>query len=89
MNLYPGADAGGPLAPPDWSMEVGSEVNGQTVCYTVDLHRAGIRVCRLALTGGARTGEEVHRLLATKARLWIYDYLSRPHTGTTEFGPLV
>jgi hypothetical protein len=85
MNLYPSGD--GPLAPADWTMIVGLEGTGESASYFADIHRAGNHVCRLVITR-ARSEEEARRLLAGKARLWIDEYLSRPHTGTTEFGSL-
>lgn len=89
MNLDPfSSDAGGPLAPADWTMTIVVEGIGEAVYYCADLHRAGDRVCRLALTGGAKSEQEARSLLVVKARLWIADYLSRPHTGTTGFGPM-
>jgi hypothetical protein len=37
---------------------------------------------------GVKSEDEARRLLAVKARHWIDDYLSRPHSGTTAFDPL-
>jgi hypothetical protein len=89
MNLDPfGSNAGGPLAPADWTMTLSVEQTGEVLFYYADLHRAGARICRLVLTGGVRSEQEVRRLLVLKARLWIADYLSRPHTGTTVYSPL-
>lgn len=52
MNLHPtGTDPGGPLAPADWTMSIGSEEQGETVHYFADGHPDGVRICRLALTG--------------------------------------
>lgn len=88
MKLYPAANhPGGPLAPADWTMTIDSESRGETIYFFADVHRDGAPVCRLAITG-AFSEEEAHRRLAVKARLWINDYLSRPHSGTTEFGTL-
>lgn len=53
--------------------------------YFADIQRAGAPVCRLTITG-TWPQEEAHRLLAVKARLWIDEYLSRPHSGATDFG---
>lgn len=90
MNIYPGGDAdpGGPLAPAEWSMAVHLEGTGEASYFVGDLERAGQHICRLVLLGGAYTKEEARRKLAVKARVWIADYLSRPHSGTTEFGSL-
>ena len=89
MNLHPtGTDPEGPLAPADWTMTIGSEEQGETVHYFADVYRDGARICRLALTGIAASEQEAHSRLAVNARLWIADYLSRPHSGNTEFGAL-
>ena len=81
MNLYPqhlGADPGGPRAPADWTMTVGSEGMGGAAYYFADVHRVGVRVCRLVLAGRASESEqEARRLLVIKARLWIAEYLGR------------
>ncbi|MCJ9674760.1 hypothetical protein [Neorhizobium sp. SHOUNA12B] len=88
MNLYPsGDDPGGPLAPADWTMAVSQEGPGEMPTYFADIQRGGDPVCRLTITG-AWPEEEAYRLLAVKARLWIDEYLSRPHSGATNFGTL-
>lgn len=88
MNLYAPADhPGGPLAPADWTMTVGLGGTGEGAFYYADIDRAGTFVCRLVVTG-ERSEQEARRILAVKARLWIDDYLSRAHTGTTAFGSL-
>jgi hypothetical protein len=88
MNLYPsGEDPGGPLAPSDWTMAVSQEGLGEVPTFFADIQRAGGLLCRLTITG-AWSEEEAHRLLALKARLWIHEYLSRPHSGVTDFGTL-
>lgn len=88
MNLSPfGEELGGPLAPADWTMSVGLEGDGESALYFADIQRSGNHVCRLAIVG-AKSQEEAHRLLAVKARLWIAEYLSRPHTGITEMSSL-
>ena len=84
MNIYEnngGGDPGGPLAPAEWTMSVRLEGVGDGAYYIADLRR-------LAMIGGTYTKEEARRALALKARLWIADYLTRPHSGSTEFGPL-
>ena len=88
MKLYPAVnDQGGPLAPADWTMSIDSEKRGEASYFFADINRDGAPVCRLAITG-AFSKEEAQRRLAVKARIWINDYLSRPHSGTTEFGTL-
>ena len=89
MNLHPTVnDPGGPPAPADWTMKLGSEKVGAAIHYFGDVRRDGAQVCRLSIIG-AESEQEAHRRLALKARLWIDDYLSRPHSGSTEFGSLV
>lgn len=89
MNLYPTAsDPEVPLAPSDWTMTISSEDHGEMVHYYADVQRDGAQICRIGYSGPAASEHEVQRRLATKARLWIDDYLSRPHSGSTEFGSL-
>ena len=88
MKLYPAvSDPGEPLAPADWTISINSEIRGEASYFFADVNRDGAPVCRLAITG-AFSKEEAQRRLAVKARIWINDYLSRPHSGTTEFGTL-
>jgi hypothetical protein len=68
-------------------MTLGSETVGAAMHYFGDVHRNGAQVCRLSIIG-AKSEEEAHRRLALKARLWIDDYLSRAHSGSTGFGEL-
>ena len=89
MNLHPSVDdPGGPLAPSDWTMTLGFDMVGQTAHYVGDVYRDGRHVCRLSVIGAASKAE-AHRRLALKARLWIADYLRRPHSGNAEFGTLM
>ena len=88
MNLYPPDETvSGPLAPADWTMVVGLEGQGDGAFYFADIQRARKNVCRLVVAG-MKSEDEARRLLAVKARHWIDDYLSRPHSGTTAPGPL-
>ncbi|QGW80828.1 hypothetical protein [Variovorax paradoxus] len=88
MNLYPPDETvSGPLAPADWTMAVGLEGQGDGAFYFADIQRARKNVCRLVVAG-VKSEDEARRLLAVKARHWIDDYLSRPHSGTTAFDPL-
>jgi hypothetical protein len=87
MNIYPDQNIGGPPAPADWTMSVGLDGFGESAAYFADVHREGRKVCRL-IVAGAKSEVEARRLLAVKARVWIHEYLSRPHSGTTEFGSL-
>lgn len=88
MNFSPAInDSDGPVAPADWTMNIDSEKRGESVYFFADVRRGNVPVCRLAITGVA-SEQEARRRLAVKARLWIEDYLSRPHSGTSEFGTL-
>jgi len=87
MNIYPDLSIGGPPAPADWTMLVGQETLGEQAAYYADVQREGQRVCRLIIIG-PRSEDEARALLAVKARVWIADYLSRPHSGATQFGTL-
>jgi len=88
MNIYPQQpDPGGPHAPADWTMSIDAEKGGEAVHYFADLSQAGKHVCRLALSGPAKSEEEARRLLAVKARIWIDDYLSRSPGEGAESGP--
>ena len=85
MNIYPDQGIGGPPAPEDWTMSVGLDELGESAAYYADVRRTGRSVCRL-IVAGPTSEDEAHRLLAVKARLWINEYLSRPHSGITGFG---
>lgn len=69
-------------------MNVATEGRGDAAFFYADLYRDGTKVCRIALTGGSMSEEAARRLLVMKARMWIDDYLTRPHTGRTEYGTL-
>ena len=79
MNLYPfDADPGGPLAPHEWTVELGSNGAGSEFYYFVNVFRAGEHMCRLAAMGRPMwTEEEARRVLVVKARFWIAEYLGR------------
>lgn len=68
-------------------MTVGAEGTGDAAFFYADLYRAGAKVCRIVLTGGSMSDTAARRLLTVRAREWIDEYLSRPHTGTTQFDP--
>jgi hypothetical protein len=88
MNIYSmGDDPGGPMAPADWTMVINQEGVGETPSYFADIQRGGDQVCRLTITG-TWPEDEARRLLAVKARLWIKEYLSRPHSAATDIGAL-
>lgn len=52
------------------------------------LSRESQAICRFTLTG--RIGPDVHArgVLVRKARIYVLDYLQRPHTGHTGFDVL-
>lgn len=88
MNLHPSVnDPESPSARSDWTMKLGFDMAGKTVEHFGDVYRDGRHICRLSVIGVASEAE-AHRRLALKARLWIDDYLSRPHSGNTEFDTL-
>jgi hypothetical protein len=88
MNLYPPDDTvSGPLAPADWTMSVIPSPVGEGGSYLAEVKRTGATVCRLTVAG-AFSEDNARRLLAEKARLWIAEYLARPHSGETDFGSL-
>lgn len=86
MNLYPSTeDRTGlpPLAPPEWTMDVGRERSNGKPHYFAEVMRHRQRVCRLVLAGADLTDDQARKALAEKARAWIADYLSRPEAGDT------
>ncbi|MDR6453863.1 hypothetical protein [Variovorax paradoxus] len=85
MNIYPDQSIGGPPAPEDWTMSVGLEGLGEGTSYFADVRRDGKAVCRLVIAGPS-SEEEARALLAVKVRLWIAEYLARPHNGATSGG---
>jgi len=91
MNLYPSRDddPDAPLAPPEWTMAVDMEGASENAYYFAWVYSDGVQVCKLSLMGRAIASKEMaRRALATKARLWIDDYLSRSHKGSTDIGDL-
>lgn len=67
------ASTSAPLAPPDWSMDVG--LDGRQ--FTAVVKRAGAVMCRLSVVRADDNEAAARSALADKARIWIHDYLSR------------
>lgn len=80
----PGTRTLQPLAPSDWTMEL--EKDG--LQYVAQLMRGNVPICRLSIAAEGQTEAQARTELADKARAWIADYLSRPHSGDTQFGSL-
>jgi len=77
MNIFPERDnTDPPAAPPDWTLEYGSEPVGEGEYYYADVKRAGKVMFRIGL-GGMSGGAQTRKVLATKARAWIADFLIR------------
>jgi hypothetical protein len=90
MNLgHAVPDLEAPLAPDDWrvSFVIDPQIEGGLSMTAVLLRRDTV-ICRFVLAGSAATEDECRAILTRKARMWIADYLARPHTGQTEFGDL-
>ena len=77
MDISPARDVVDPPAAPDWSMEVDSERTIDGILYFADVKRAGKLMCRVALAGTVSDEAEARRVLASKARAWIDEYLAR------------
>jgi hypothetical protein len=77
MNISPAREhADPPAAPPDWTIEVGSEPVGEGVYFFADVKRAGKVMFRVGI-GGVSEEAKARKLLATKAREWIEEFLIR------------
>lgn len=77
MNIFPARDhADPPAAPPDWTIEVGSEPVGEGIYFFADVKRAGKVMFRVGV-GGVSEEARARKLLATKAREWIDEFLIR------------
>ncbi|CAN7503262.1 hypothetical protein LJR084_003588 [Variovorax sp. LjRoot84] len=77
MNISPARDhADPPAAPPDWTIEVGSEPVGEGIYFFADVKRAGEMMFRVGV-GGVSEEAKARKLLATKAREWIDEFLIR------------
>lgn len=77
MNISPARDdADPPAAPPDWTIEVGSDPVGEGEYFIADVKRAGQVMFRVGL-GGIAEEAKARKLLAAKARAWIDELLIR------------
>jgi hypothetical protein len=77
MNISPARDhADPPAAPPDWTIEVGSEPVGEGIYFFADVKRAEKVMFRVGV-GGVSEETRARKLLATKARAWIEEFLIR------------
>ena len=77
MTISPARDpADPPAAPPDWTIEVGSEPVGESFYFFADVKRAGKAMFRVGI-GGVAEEEKAKKLLAAKAREWIGEFLIR------------
>ncbi|MDR6538605.1 hypothetical protein [Variovorax soli] len=77
MNISPPrTDTDPPAAPPEWTIDVGSEPVGEGVYYFADVKRAGQVMFRIGL-GGVTEEAKARSLLAAKARAWIDEFLIR------------
>jgi hypothetical protein len=77
MNISPARDhADPPAAPPDWTIEVGSEPAGEGEYFYADVKRSGKVMFRIGL-GGVSEEAKARKLLAAKAREWIDEFLIR------------
>ena len=77
VNISPArANTDPPAAPPDWTIEVGSEPVGEGICFFADVKRAEKVMFRIGM-GGISEEAKARALLAAKARAWIDEFLSR------------
>jgi hypothetical protein len=77
MNISPArADTDPPAAPPDWTIEVGSEPLGGGTCFFADVRRSGKVMFRIGI-GGISEEAKARKMLAAKARAWIDEFLIR------------
>lgn len=77
MNISPAREqTDPPAAPPDWTIEVGSEPVGGSIYFFADVMRSGRVMFRVGV-GGVAEEVRARKLLATKARAWIEDFLIR------------
>jgi len=78
MNISPAPASGDPraAAPPNWSLEEGCVPSGDDIYFFADVKQEGKVMARIGISGIA-TEAEARKLLASKARSWIYEFLSR------------
>jgi hypothetical protein len=66
-------------------MDVRNETAGDSRRHTAIIRRAGVPICHLSIGPVAGGDEGAHEALAVKARLWVAEYLSREHTGDSDY----
>lgn len=91
MNMYPDdldVNCDAPLAPPEWTMAVRHERSPSGRRDTAIIKKAGVPICHISIAAFEGSDEAAHLALATRARRWVADYLTRDHTGSTDFAPL-
>lgn len=77
MNISPARDhADPPAAPPDWTIEVGSEPVGEGFYFFADVKRAGRAMFRVGIAGVFEEAK-ARKLLASEARASIDEFLIR------------
>ncbi|WP_162588300.1 hypothetical protein [Variovorax sp. RA8] len=77
MNISPArADADPPVAPPDWTIEVGFDQVGEGRYFFADVKRSGMLMFRIGV-GGIADEAKARKLLAAKARASIDEFLIR------------
>jgi hypothetical protein len=87
MNISPERDDGDPpAAPPDWTIEVGSDSVDEGIYFFADVKRAGKVMFRIGI-GGVSEEAKARKQLAAKARQWIEEFLIREQqSGTSPQG---
>ena len=77
MNISPTREPPDPpAAPPDWTIEVGSEPVGEGVYFFADVKRSGQVLFRIGVCGVSEE-KTARKHLATKARACIQEFLIR------------
>ena len=77
MNIFPAREnTDPPAAPPDWTIEVGTEPVGEGLYYFADVKRAEQVMFRVGV-GGVTDEAKARKLLAAKARAYIHEFLTR------------
>lgn len=82
------ADADAPKAPADWHISFACENQTGLMVTTASVSRVDQIVCLLITAGPPGPEKVVRQLLVRKARMWVAEYLMRPHSGETGFGSL-
>jgi len=75
------ADADAPKAPRDWHISFACESQADSMVTTASVSRADQIVCHLMTVSPLGSEDSVRQLLVRNARIWVAEYLLRPHTG--------